>query len=197
MWAGASRARVAVGWRAEESRPPVTLAQPLRALSRLGADVCLLHAQVTLRTVDLTVRVTNAETLGRTLAVMAVSPGMGGLILVRMEPAGDGLRALLSWPTDRVVDGAADLDDDPWPRRCDGVSTVGAGMAAGTLPAMRAAVTGRAAQGAVVTLGRQAWMVTAGDVVGDAVVQRVEPARLVLTRRGREVAIRRAADAGR
>jgi hypothetical protein len=66
-------------------------------------------------------------------------------------------------------------------------------VAAGTLPAMRAAVTGRAARGAVLTLGRQAWMVTEGDVVGDAVVRRVEAARVVLTRRGREVAVRRAA----
>lgn len=192
-WAGAERARVAVGWRASEARPTVTLAQPLRALSRLGAGVCLVHAQQTLRTIDLTVRVASPEVLGRTLAVMAVSPGMGGLILVRMEPAGDALRALLSWPAERAAEGDADLGDDPWPRRCDGASTVGAGVAAGTLPTMRAAVTGRAARGAVLALGRQAWMVTEGDVVGDAVVRRVEAARVVLTRQGREVAVRRAA----
>lgn len=189
-WAGAARSRVAVGWRASESRPSVTLAQPLRALSRLGTGVCLLHAQHTLRTVDLTVRVASPEILGRALAVMAVSPGMGGLILVRMEPAGDALRALLSWPSERVGEAQPDLDDDPWPRRCEGAATVGAGVAAGTLPTMRAAVSGRAAQGAVMSLGRQAWFVTDGDVVGDAVVRRVEATRVVLTRRGREAVVR-------
>lgn len=196
-WAGDARARVAVGWRASASRPGVTLAQPLRALSRLGVGVCLLHAQHTLRTVDLTVRVANPEVLGRALAVMAVAPGMGGLILVRMEPAGDALRALLSWPSERAGEAEPDLDDDPWPRRCDGASVVGAGVAAGTLPTMRAAVTGRAAQGAVLTLGRQAWFVTEGDTVGDAVVRRVEATRVVLTRRGRETVLRRTPTAAR
>jgi hypothetical protein len=196
-WAGAERARVAVGWRATASRPAVTLAQPLRALSRLGPEVCLVHAQETLRTVDLTVRVANPEALGRTLAVMAVSPGMAGVILVRMEPAGDALRALLSWPSERAGEAPADLGDDPWPRRCDGASTVGAGVAAGTIPTMHAAVAGRAARGAVLALGRQAWMVTEGDVVGDAVVRRVEATRVVLTRRGRETVVRWAPSASR
>lgn len=196
-WAGAARARVAVGWRASESRPAVTLAQPLRALSRLGAGVCLVHAQHTLRTVDLTVRVASPEALGRALAVMAVSPGMGGVILVRMEPAGDALRALLSWPSERAGEAPADLEDDPWPRRCDEASTVGAGVAPGTLPTMRAAVAGRAARGAVLSLGRQAWMVTVGDTVGDAVVRQIEPTRVVLTRRGRALVVRLEAAAAR
>jgi hypothetical protein len=73
----------------------------------------------------------------------------------------------------------------------------GAGGAAGTIPTMHAAVAGRAARGAVLALGRQAWMVTEGDVVGDAVVRRVEATRVVLTRRGRETVVRWAPSASR
>lgn len=188
-FAGADRPRLAVGWRAEDSSPTVTLAQPLRALARLGRNICLASAQRTLRTLDLTVRVDAPPALGRTLAMMATAPGLRDLILVRTEPRGAGLEAVLSWPIERVRDLPATMGDDPWPARCDGASSVGEGAPAGTLPTLRALIDGTAARGAVLASGRQEWVVTVGDRVAGTTVTRVEADRVELTLPGRPRAV--------
>lgn len=184
QWAGSERPRVAVGWRAAESRPAVGLAQPLRALSRVAPRACLVSAQNTLRTLDILIRTASHPVLGRTLAALATAPGLSDLILVRAEPVGAEVQALLSWPTERAR-GPADLGDDPWPARCGGASRVGADAASATLPAVRGVIAGTAAQGAVLSVGRQAWLVTVGDSVGDAVVRSITPSVVTLTRVGR------------
>ncbi len=169
-WAGAERARVIFAWRAPVERPPLTLAQPLRALSRLGDGLCLAHAERTPRTLDLTVRARDADAVGRALAVLTVVPGLSDLILVREELHGQGVEAVLSWPLDRAQ-GVADLAGDTWPTRCDGHSTVGADARPGTAPVVRERVRGTASQGAIVRVGRREWLVTAGDTAaGTAVV---------------------------
>ncbi|MEZ4393946.1 MAG: hypothetical protein R3A48_22975 [Polyangiales bacterium] len=184
QWAGSERPRVALGWRAAEARVVVGLAQPLRALSRLAPGACLVSAQNTLRTLDILIRTESHPALGRTLAALAAAPGLSDLMLVRAEPAGAQVQALLSWPTERAR-GPAELGEVPWPSRCDGASRVGGDAASATLPAVRGVITGTAAQGAVLSLGRQSWLVTAGDSVGDAVVQSVTSSVVTLTRRGR------------
>lgn len=184
-FAGADRPRIAVGWRAEPAAPTVTLAQPLRALARLGRGVCLASAQRTLRTLDLTVHAAAPPSLGRTLAMMATAPGLSDVILVRTEPRGTGIEAVLSWPIERVRDLPATMGDDPWPARCDGASRVGEGAPAGTLPTLRALIDGISARGAVLASGRQEWLVTAGDHVAGAAVARVEADRVELTLPGR------------
>ncbi len=162
-WSGADRARIVFGWKAREDAPaPVGFTQPLRALTRLGEGLCLMHAERTLRTLDVTVRAPDHEALGRALALMTVSPSLSDLILVRTEARGGAIEAVLSWPIDRVT-GEADLGDDAWPTRCDGHSTVGGEALPGTVPVARALVRGRAAQGAVMRVGRREWIVSAGD----------------------------------
>lgn len=169
-WAGAERARVTFAWRAPDARAPVTLAQPLRALARFGDGLCLLHAERTPRTLDLTVHTRDVDAIGRALAVLTVAPGLSDLILVREELRGNDVEAVLSWPLDRAT-GPADLAGDPWPPRCDGRSAVGGEARAGTAPVARERVRGAAAQGAVVRVGRREWLVTAGDTAaGTSVV---------------------------
>ncbi len=161
-WAGAERARVVFGWRATSGGAPPGALQPLRALRRLGEGVCLVHAERTLRTLDLTVRAPDHETLGRALALMTVSPAMQALIVVRAEPVDGAIEAVLSWPLVRGSS-ALDLGDDPWPVRCDGRSVVGREAVAGTVPVALAWVRGTASQGAVLRVGRREWVLTAGD----------------------------------
>lgn len=162
-WSGADRARVVFAWKAAEGTPAAPgFAQPLRALTRLGAGLCLVHAERTLRTLDVTVRAPDHEALGRALALMTVSPSLRDMILVRADANGAGIEAVLSWSIERVT-GEADLGEDAWPARCDGHSTVGGGALPGTVPVARALIRGRAAQGAVVRVGRREWLVTAGD----------------------------------
>ena len=71
----------------------------------------------TAQTLDLMVRADDAPALGETLALLTVSPGLRALITVRVEPQGDGLLAMLSWPFTRAT--TNDLGDDPWPPRCN------------------------------------------------------------------------------
>lgn len=162
-WSGADRARVVFAWRSPASATSaVPFTQPLRALSRLGRGLCLVHAERSLRTLDLTVRAPDHESLGRALALMTVSPSLHDMILVRADLRGGGVEAVLSWSIERATaDG--DLGDDAWPTRCDGHSTVGAEALSGTVPVARAWVRGRSAQGAVLRVGRREWVVTAGD----------------------------------
>jgi hypothetical protein len=178
-WAGAERARVTFAWRAPAGRAPITLAQPLRALSRFGEGLCLAHAERTPRTLDLTVRARDAEAVGRALAVLTVVPGLSDVILVREELRGDSVEAVLSWPLGRAQ-GAADLAGDAWPTRCDGRSTVGAEARPGTAPVARERVRGTASQGAVVRVGRREWLVTAGDVAAGTTVVGVREAGVML-----------------
>lgn len=184
-WAGADRPRVALGWRAERGAPAVTLAQPLRALARLGRGVCLASAQRTLRTLDLTVRADAPPSLGRALAMMATAPGLRDLILVRSEARGEGIEAVLSWPIDRVRDAPATMGADPWPTRCEGASRVADAAPRGTLPTVRALITGDVARGAVLAAGRQEWVLTAGDRIAGATVARVEADHVALGVPGR------------
>jgi len=188
-WAGAERARVTFAWRSPAGRAPITLAQPLRALSRFGDGLCLTHAERTPRTLDLTVRARDAEAVGRALAVLTVVPGLSDVILVREELRGDSVEAVLSWPLGRVQ-GAADLAGDAWPTRCDGHSTVGAEARAGTAPVARERVRGTASQGAVVRVGRREWLVTAGDIAaGTAVVGVREVGVMLRTARARRAVL--------
>lgn len=167
-WSGSERARVVLGWRATAGQPAaLTLAQPLRALSRVGGT-CLVHAERTLRTLDLTVRVADTAALGRALALLTVSPGLSDLIVARTEPHGAGLEAVLSWPLDGRDADHADMGDDAWPERCDGSSTAGTDVAARTAPVARLLVTGTRAKGAVLAAGRREWVVTLGDHVAAA-----------------------------
>lgn len=181
-WAGSARARLAVGWRAQDAPSTVTLAQPLRALARLARGLCLVSAQRTLRTLDLTVRADTPPALGRALGMMATAPGLRDLILVRTEPRGEGLEAVLSWPIERVRDAPATMGDDPWPARCGGASAVGGGVLLGTMPTLRAMVDGTAARGAVLAAGRQEWLVTVGDRVNSVAVLRVDADRAWVSR---------------
>ncbi len=182
--AGRIRSRVVVGWREEAATTPVALsrAQPLRALSRVANGVCLVSAQETERTLDLTVRADNESMLGETLALMVVSPGLRELITVRVEPQGGGLQATLSWPLARAT--TRDLGADVWPTRCDGALELGAALPAGTLPVARAYLPGTQARGAVMTLGRQAWLVTVGDRLARATVQAIDEGGVTLLRPG-------------
>lgn len=168
-WAGAERGRVTLAWRSPAGRPAVSFVQPLRALARFGGGLCLVHAERTPRTLDVTVRAGDPDALGRALARFAVSPGLTDLMLVRQEPRGGGLEALLSWPLARA-EGAGDLADDPWPTRCEGRSTVGGEARAGTAPVLRERVRGTQARGAVVRVGRREWLVTAGDLAAGTTV---------------------------
>lgn len=182
--AGRIRARVVVGWREAPAAAPAALsrAQPLRALSRVARGVCLVSAQETERTLDLTVRADDEAALGETLALLVVSPGLRELITVRVEPQGGGLQATLSWPLARAT--TRDMGDDAWPARCGGALDLGAGLPAGTLPVARAYVPGARASGAVMTLGRSAWVVTAGDRLGRAAVTAVDAGGVTLQRPG-------------
>ncbi len=173
-----------VGWREEAATTPVTLsrAQPLRALSRVAQGVCLVSAQETERTLDVTVRADDESQLGATLALLVVSPGLRELITVRVESQGGGLQATLSWPLARAT--TRDLGDDAWPTRCGGTLDLGVGLPAGTLPVARAYVPGTQARGAVMTLGRSAWLVTVGDRLAHATVQAIDEGGVTLLRPG-------------
>lgn len=181
-WSGAERARAVFGWRGPLELARVSFAQPLLALG-VASGLCLVRAERTLRTLDVTVRVADHETLGRALALMTVTPSMSDLILVRAEPAGGALEAVLSWPLARAA-GEADLGDRPWPTRCDGRSTVGAEAIAGTAPVARERVRGRTL-GAVVRVGRREWIVTAGDAAASVDVIAVREAGVTVRMRGR------------
>lgn len=181
-WSGAERARVVFGWRGPLDLARVSFAQPLLALG-VTSDLCLVRAERTLRTLDVTVRAPDHASLGRALALMAVTPSMSDLILVRAEPAGASLEAVLSWPLARAS-GEGDLGDRPWPARCDGRSTVGAEALAGTVPVARERVRGRA-PGAVLRVGRREWVVTAGDSAASVDVIAVRDAGVTVRMRGR------------
>lgn len=175
---GRLRDRVVVGWREPTAPSAVSRYQPLRALSRLARRVCLVSAQQTAETLDLVVRADDAPALGETLALLTVSPGLRALITVRVEPQGEALLATLSWPSGRAT--TADLGDDPWPMRCNGATEIGATLPPGTLPVARSFVAGARAQGAVLTAGRAAWVVTLGDRVARATVRAVDAAGVTL-----------------
>ena len=179
---GRLRDRVVVAWREPAAPAAVSRYQPLRALARLARRVCLVSAQETAETLDLTVRAADAAALGETLALLTVSPGLRALITVRIEPQGEALLATLSWPTGRAT--VDDLGDDPWPARCEGALDLAAALPAGTLPVARRFVAGTRAQGAVVTAGRVAWVVTAGDRVARATVLAIDAGGLTLGRPG-------------
>ncbi|MEZ4411212.1 MAG: hypothetical protein R3A52_32735 [Polyangiales bacterium] len=189
---GSERGRVVVGWRVEGDAPPVSWAQPLRALSRFGEGMCLVSAQRTLRTLDLTVRAQSPQLLSRALAVMATAPRLSDLILVRAEPEGEGLRVVLSWPLSRARDPRADLGDDAWPTRCDGAATVAGDAATGTVPTALEFIAGARAQGALMSAGRAAWAVTVGDRVGGSAVSAIDASGVTvqMPRRARPVRLR-------
>lgn len=179
---GRLRDRVVVAWREPSVPQVVSRYQPLRALSRLGRGVCLVSAQQTAETIDLTVRADDAPSLGETLALMTVSPGLRALITVRVEPQGDALLATLSWPSARAT--TTELGDDPWPPRCNGALDLAASLPAGTLPVARSFVAGARSQGAVLTAGRAAWVVTAGDRIARSTVSAVDEGGVTLQRPG-------------
>lgn len=190
--AGSERGRVVVGWRVEGDAPPVSWVQPLRALSRFGEGLCLVSAQRTLRTLDLTARATSPRSLSRALAVMATAPRLSDLILVRAEPEGEGLRVVLSWPLSRARDPRGDMGDDAWPTRCDGAATVAGDAASGTVPTALEFVAGARAQGALMSAGRAAWAVTVGDRVGGSTVSAIDASGVTvqMPRRARPVRLR-------
>ncbi|TAK25180.1 MAG: hypothetical protein EPO40_22670 [Myxococcaceae bacterium] len=179
---GRLRDRVVVAWREPTVPQVVSRYQPLRALSRLGRGVCLVSAQQTAETIDLTVRADDAPALGETLALMTVSPGLRALITVRVEPQGDALLATLSWPSTRAS--TTELGDDPWPPRCNGALDLAASLPAGTLPVARSFVAGARSQGAVLTAGRAAWVVTVGDRIARTTVSAVDEGGVTLRRPG-------------
>ena len=177
---GRMRDRIVVAWREPSAPSVVSRYQPLRALARLGRGVCLVSAQETAQTLDLMVRADDAPALGETLALLTVSPGLRALITVRVEPQGDGLLAMLSWPFTRAT--TNDLGDDPWPPRCHGALDLAASRPRGTLPVARAFVPGARAQGAVLTAGRTAWVVTVGDRVARSTVGAIDASGVTLRR---------------
>ena len=179
---GRLRDRVVVAWREPSVPQVVSRYQPLRALSRLGRGVCLVSAQQTAETIDLTVRADDAPALGETLALMTVSPGLRALITVRVEPQGDALLATLSWPSIRAT--TTDLGDDPWPPRCNGALDLASSLPTGTLPVARSFVAGARSQGAVLTAGRTAWVVTVGDRIARSTVSAVDEGGVTVRRPG-------------
>ncbi|MBP6831774.1 MAG: hypothetical protein KA978_13390 [Deltaproteobacteria bacterium] len=179
---GRLRDRVVVAWREPSVRQVVSRYQPLRALSRLGRGVCLVSAQQTAETIDLTVRADDAPALGETLALMTVSPGLRALITVRVEPQGDALLATLSWPSIRAT--TTDLGDDPWPPRCNGALDLASSLPTGTLPVARSFVAGTRSQGAVLTAGRTAWVATVGDRIARSTVSAVDEGGVTVRRPG-------------
>lgn len=179
---GRMRERIVVAWRESTTAPVISRYQPLRALARLSRGVCLVSAQQTAETLDLTVRADDAPALGETLALLTVSPGLRALITVRVEPQGDALLATLSWPSSRTT--TTDLGDDPWPARCGGALDLVSTLPPGTLPVARSFVAGSRAQGAVLTAGRAAWVVTVGDRVAGSTVRAIDAAGVTLQRPG-------------
>jgi hypothetical protein len=166
---GASdRVRFAFGWR--EASPPggADLALPLRALSRVHTGVCLQSAERTAHTLELRLRAPDLRALGTTLALMATVPRLSDVILVESEPMGNAIRFLVSWPTDRVDAHAGNLGDDLWPARCDDHATVAAEVPRRSPIVALIPIRGERAHGAVVTVARREWLITDGDVVGDA-----------------------------
>ncbi len=181
-WSGAERARAVFGWRGPLDVARVSFAQPLLALG-VAPELCLVRAERTLRTLDMTVRAPDHASLGRALALMTVTPSMSDLILVRAEPVGAAVEAVLSWPLARAS-GEGDLGDRPWPTRCDGRSTVGAEALAGTVPIARERVRGPT-PGAVLRVGRREWVVTTGDAAASVDVIAVREAGVTVRMRGR------------
>ncbi|MBI5515844.1 MAG: hypothetical protein HY909_18825 [Deltaproteobacteria bacterium] len=163
---GARRPRLVLAWRGAGVRPSATVALPLRALARVGPGVCLVSAQRALRTLDLVLRADSTAALGRALAMLTAVPGLSSVLVARTEPRGGGLEAVLSWTLDRADRDRAELEEDPWPARCDGASVVGQEAAAGALPVVVGRVDGAQARGAVVSLAHREWLVTLGDRVG-------------------------------
>jgi hypothetical protein len=163
---GARRPRLVLAWRGAGERPAATVGLPLRALSRAGPGLCLVSAQRALRTLDVVLRADSTAALGRALAVLTAVPGLSSVLVARTEPRGGGLEAVLSWPLDRADRERAELDDDPWPARCDGANAVGQEAAAGALPTVVGLVTGARDRGAVVSIAHREWLVTVGDRVG-------------------------------
>jgi hypothetical protein len=166
-WRGAARDRVVLGWRAQPGEVPVSAVQPLRALARVGAGLCVVRVQRTEATLDVTVQAADAAGVGAALAGLVVSPGLRTLLVVRVEPRGDGVEALLSWPV--RVQGEAEavpsLGDAPWPARCGGVARMGEDAPRGTVPVPVLRVDGAQGGGAFLRVGRAVW----GAAVGDAV----------------------------
>ncbi len=177
---GRLRDRIVVAWREPSVPSIISRYQPLRALARLGRGVCLLSAQETAQTLDLTVRADDAPSLGETLALLTVSPGLRALITVRVEPQGEGLLATLSWPFTRAT--TNDLGDDAWPQRCNGALDLAGALPSGTLPVARAFVPGTRAQGAVLTAARTAWVVTVGDRIARSTVGAIDASGVTLRR---------------
>ncbi len=185
-WRGAERPRVIFGWRSlQGSVPTVTLAQPLRAMARVGDGICLVSAQRTLRTLDLVVQSSDPAALGRALARMTVAPGLGQLIVVRTEPVGGGLRATLSWPVEQSLRDRGELGDDPWPARCDGAQRVPILAVHGTVPSARLRLTGSRASGAILSAGRAEWLLTVGDVIDRWTVDTIDARGVRLRAPGR------------
>jgi len=175
LWRGAPRDRVVLAWRRADGEVAVSAVQPLRALARVGEGLCVVQIQRSEATLDFTVRTTDPARLGAALAAMVVSPGLSSLLVVRVEPRGDGMEALLSWPLRGrgAPLGAPTMGDDAWPGRCDGQSRLAEGTPRGTLPVALGAIDGSAARGAWVRVGRAVWAVTTGDVVAGWTVRAV------------------------
>jgi hypothetical protein len=179
---GRPRDRIVVAWREPTAPLVISRYQPLRALARLARGVCLVSAQETALTLDLTVRADGASSLGETLALLTVSPGLRALMTVRVEPQGEALQATLTWPSTRAI--TNDLGDDPWPPRCNGALDIAASLPPGTLPVARSFVAGARSQGAVLTAGRAAWVVTVGDRIARSTVRAVDEGGVTLQRPG-------------
>ncbi len=186
LWRGALRDRVVLGWRGVEGPVLMSAVQPLRALARSTGGLCLVQVQRTEATLDMTVRAGDPAVLGAALAALVVSPGLASLLVVRVEPRGDGLEALLSWPTRGRAGsrGAMTLGDDPWPTRCDGQNRVAEGTPRGTLPVPLLPIDGASARGAFVRVGRPVWAVTVGDEVAGWTVRAITPRGLAVQARG-------------
>ncbi len=178
------RVRLTVGWRRGPGEIAVDLATPLRALVRIGSPPCLVSAERTLHTIDVTLRAADLSVIGRALALMAAAPRMSDVLMVRSEPAAGGLEVLLSWPTDRADRTTGNLASDAWPSRCEARPPLGAQDPPRGPVSARALIRGERVQGAVVSFGRHEWIVTEGDHVGDAAITAVS-GRGVWLRRGR------------
>jgi hypothetical protein len=163
---GAERARWAFAWRTTGPRPISDGATPLRALARLGTRVCVRSIERTLHTIEFGIHAADLSRLGEALALISAGPGLAGLVLVRATPDGEGVRAELSWSTDRADGTRFELAEDPWPFRCsERVAVLEA--EAGALRAL-APVHGVRAAGAVLERGGRQWILTVGDRLGDA-----------------------------
>lgn len=188
--AGTHHARIAIAWRTTGPPPEVSWIQPLRALALYGTDLCLVSAQRTVNTLDLTVLAPSASVLGRSLAVITAAPRLSDLIVVRVEPVTNGLRALLSWPTARAHAPHADLHSDPWPTRCNNSVTVAQDTPVGGHPTAIEPIDGSTARGAVVSLNRTSWVVTSSDTFGEYTVVSTDSRSVTLRSHRRRLPLR-------